>query len=52
VGGIFVRCHFHAGPQLGVNNSKKLKNARPLRGVILYHLDVENKSNLDKSNLP
>jgi hypothetical protein len=23
-----------------------------LRGVILYHLDVEKNSNLDKSNLP
>jgi hypothetical protein len=25
---------------------------KPSRGVILYHLDVERNSNLDKSNLP
>jgi hypothetical protein len=45
----FVRCHVHAGPELGVINLKNHKNARPLRSVILYHLDVGKKSNLDKS---
>jgi hypothetical protein len=48
----FVRCHVHAGTESGVINSKKHKNARPLRGVILYHLDAGKNSNLDKSNLP
>jgi hypothetical protein len=47
-----VRCHFYAGPESGVTNSKNQKKVRPSRGVILYHLDVGKKSNLDKSNLP
>jgi hypothetical protein len=48
-----VRFHFHAGPESGVTNSKKSKkNARPSRGVILYHLDMRKNSNLDKSSLP
>jgi hypothetical protein len=41
------------GPESGVTNSKKKqKIARPLRDIILYHLDVGKNSNLDKSNLP
>jgi hypothetical protein len=36
-----VHCNFHAGPESGVTNLKKSKNARPSCGVILYQLDVE-----------
>jgi hypothetical protein len=48
----FVRCHVHAGPESSVTNSKNRKNTRPLRGVILYHLDVGKNSKIAKSNLP
>jgi hypothetical protein len=49
----FVCCHVHAGPESGITNSKKKrKNVRPSGGIILYHLYVGKKLNLDKSNLP
>jgi hypothetical protein len=49
-----VCSHVHAGPESGVSvtNSTKLKNVRPSRGIILYHLDVRKKLDLDKNNLP
>jgi hypothetical protein len=40
----FVRCHIHAGRELGVTNLKKIqKNMRPSRDFILYYLDVGKK---------
>jgi hypothetical protein len=39
-------------PKSDVTNSKKSKkDARPSRGVSLYHLDMGKNSNLDKNNL-
>jgi hypothetical protein len=35
---------FHAGPEQGVPNSKKIKkNMRPSGGIILGHLDMRKK---------
>jgi hypothetical protein len=41
----------HAGPKLSVTNSKKRKNARLSRGIILCHLDAGKNANLEKSSL-
>jgi hypothetical protein len=47
----FRALSFYASLESGVTNSKKIKNVRPSRGVILYNLDVGKNSTLDKSNL-
>jgi hypothetical protein len=41
--GSFWAPSFHAGPELGITNSKNQKNARPSCGVILCDLDAGKK---------
>jgi hypothetical protein len=41
--GSFHAPSFHAGPKLGVTNSKKSKNAKPSRGIILCDLEAGKK---------